>query len=49
MRKINWKKIIGILAATMGVMFVITSVVVKKKKGSSQYENESGQCSDVCR
>lgn len=43
MRKINWKKIIGILAATMGVMFVITSVVAKKKKGSSQYENESDQ------
>lgn len=43
MRKINWKKITGILAATMGVTFVVTSVVAKKKKGSSQYENESDQ------
>ena len=43
MRKINWKKITGILVATMGVTFVVTSVVAKKKKGSSQYENESDQ------
>lgn len=43
MSKINWKKITGILAAAMGVTFVVTSVVAKKKKGSSQYENESNQ------
>ena len=43
MNKEKWKKIIGIMAATMGTTFVVTSIIAKKKKGSSQYEDESDQ------
>ena len=34
MKKGNWKKIMSILAATMGTTFVITSLVAKKEKGN---------------
>ena len=43
MDKINWKKIIGISAATLGVTFAATSMIAKKKKGDSTYENEPEQ------
>ena len=43
MKKINWKKILGIMTATMGTAFVVTSIIMKKKKGNSQYEDESDQ------
>jgi len=43
MKKINWKKILGIMATTIGTTFVVTSIIAKKKKGSSQYEYESDQ------
>ena len=43
MKKINWKKILGITTATMGITFVVTSIIAKKKKGNSQYEDESDQ------
>ena len=43
MKKGNWKKIMSILAATMGTTFVITSLVAKKEKGKSQYKDESNQ------
>lgn len=43
MKKGNWKKIMSILAATMGTAFVITSLVAKKEKGKSQYKDESNQ------
>ena len=40
MKRIDWKKIIGIMVATLGTTFVITSVGVKK---NSQYEDEIEQ------
>lgn len=43
MKKGNWKKIMSILAATMGTTFVITSLVAKIEKGKSQYKDESNQ------
>lgn len=43
MKKINWKKILGIMVATMGTTFVVTPIIAKKKKGNSQYEDESDQ------
>lgn len=43
MKKGNWKKIMSILAATMGTTFVITSLVAKKEIGKSQYKDESNQ------
>lgn len=43
MKKMNWKKIMGIMAATLGTTFVITSVIAKKKKGNSQYEDDMDQ------
>lgn len=39
----NWKKLIGITAATLGTAFVATSIVAKLKKGNSVYENDSDQ------
>lgn len=39
----NWKKVIGITAATLGTAFVATSIVAKLKKGNSVYENEPEQ------
>ena len=41
MSKINWKKVIGAMAAVLGTTFVVTSIVGKKKKGDSTYENDS--------
>lgn len=43
MKKGNWKKIMSILAATIGTTFVITSLVAKKEIGKSQYKDESNQ------
>ena len=43
MKKVNWKKIMGVLAATMGTTFVITSLVAKKEKSKSQYKDETDQ------
>lgn len=43
MKKINWKKIMGIMAVTLGTTFVITTIVAKKKKGNSQYEDDMDQ------
>lgn len=43
MKKMNWKKIMGIMVATLGTTFVITSVIAKKKKGNSQYEDDMDQ------
>lgn len=39
----NWKKMIGITAATLGTSFVATSIVAKVKRGNSTYENEPEQ------
>ena len=39
----NWKKVIGITAATLGTAFVATSIVAKLKKGDSTYENDLEQ------
>ena len=39
----NWKKVIGITAATLGTAFVATSIVAKVKKRDSVYENEHEQ------
>lgn len=41
--RINWKKIIGISTAVLGTVFVTTSIVAKKKKGDSIYENDLEQ------
>lgn len=43
MSKINWKKVIGVTAAVLGTTFVVTSIVGKKKKSDSTYENDSEQ------
>lgn len=43
MSKINWKKVIGAMAAVLGTTFVVTSIVGKKKKGDSTYEYDSEQ------
>lgn len=40
---IDWKKIIGVSAAVLGTVFAVTSIVGKKKKGDSTYENEPDQ------
>lgn len=40
---IDWKKIIGMSAAVLGTAFVVTSIVGKKKKGDSTYENNPAQ------
>lgn len=40
---INWKKAIGITAATLGAAFIATSVIAKKKKASSVYDDEPDQ------
>lgn len=37
----SWKKVLGIIAATLSTAFVATSIVVKLKKGKSMYPNES--------
>lgn len=39
----SWKKVVGIIAATVGTAFVTTAIVAKVKKGNSQYENEPEQ------
>lgn len=39
----DWKKLIGITAATLGTAFVAASIVAKAKKSDSQYENEPVQ------
>lgn len=39
----SWKKVIGIMAATLGTAFIATSIVAKVKKGNSVYENEPEQ------
>lgn len=40
---INWKKIIGVSAAVLGTVFVATSIVGKKKKDDSTFENDPEQ------
>lgn len=40
---IDWKKVIGVAAAVLGTAFVVTSIVGKKKKGDSTYENDPEQ------
>ena len=40
---INWKKVIGVSAAVLGTAFVAASVVSKKKKPDTVYENEPEQ------
>lgn len=40
---IDWKKIIGVSAVTLGTVFVVTSIVGKKKKSDSTYENDPEQ------
>ena len=39
----NWKKVIGITAATLGTAFVATSIVAKLKKSDSVYKNDPDQ------
>lgn len=39
----SWKKVVGIVAATLGIAFVTTAVVAKVKKDNSQYKNEPDQ------
>lgn len=39
----SWKKVVGIVAATLGTAFVTTAVVAKVKKDNSQYKNETDQ------
>ncbi len=39
----SWKKVVGIIAATLGTAFVTTAVVAKVKKDNSQYKNEPDQ------
>lgn len=41
--KINWKKMVGIPTAVLGVGFAITSIVARKKKGDSTYKHETEQ------
>ena len=43
MSKINWKKVIGVAVTVLGTVFVVTSIVGKKKKGDSTYENDPEQ------
>lgn len=40
---INWKKVIGVSAAVLGTAFVAASVVSKKKKPDTVYDNEPEQ------
>lgn len=40
---INWKKVIGVSAAVLGTAFVVASVVSKKKKPDTVYDNEPEQ------
>lgn len=40
---INWKKVIGVSAAVIGTAFVAASVVSKKKKPDTVYDNEPEQ------
>lgn len=39
----NWKKAIGITVAALGTAFIATSIIAKKKKGNSVYDNEPEQ------
>ena len=39
----SWRKVVGIITATVGTAFVTTAIVAKVKKGNSQYENEPEQ------
>ena len=43
MNKSKWKKIRGILATILGITYVVTTIVAKKKKGKSQFEDEPSQ------
>lgn len=43
MSEINWKKVIAVLVAVLCTVFVAISIIAKKKKGDSQYENEPEQ------
>lgn len=40
---IDWKMVIGVSAAVLGTAFVAASVVSKKKKPDTVYENEPEQ------
>ena len=43
MNKSKWKKIMGILATTLGTTYAVITIVAKKKKGKSQFEDKPGQ------
>lgn len=43
MKKVNWKKIIGITTAVAGTAFVATAIVAKTKKSTSVYEDQPDQ------
>lgn len=43
MKKSKWKKIMGILATTLGTTYAVTTIVAKKNKGKSQFEDEPSQ------
>ena len=43
MKKVNWKKIVGITTAVAGTAFVATAIVAKKKKSASVYEDQPDQ------
>lgn len=43
MNKSKWKKIMGILATTLGTTYAVTTIVAKKRKGKSQFEDEASQ------
>lgn len=43
MSEIKWKIVMGVSAAVLGTVFMVTSIIAKKKKGDSQYENEPEQ------
>lgn len=38
MKRINWKKVFGVTAATIGTAFLVVSIIAKKKKKESIYE-----------
>ena len=43
MNKSKWKKMRGILATILGTTYAVTTIVAKKKKGKSQFEDEPSQ------
>ena len=43
MNKGKWKKIMGILATTLGTTYAVTTIVAKEKKSKSRFEDEPSQ------